>query len=343
MAALEKPIKLGSHECYISTSIGVVLSSLGYSRPEDVLRDADIAMYVAKSKGKSRYQLFDPEMRREIIYRLSLEVDIQHALAENQFEVSYQPIVSLQNGELIGFEALVHWMHPRLGLIPASDFLPIAQETGQILQIDWWVFKEACTQIQNWHKLYLLKPPLIISINLANSILTHTDLIESIQASLKKTGLPAKYLVLEIAESVISVNVDSLRQIITDLKALGMGVQIDDFGKGQSSLLYLNDLQVDALKIDRAFMNRISKNGGFTEIPRMIISLAHSLEIKTIAEGIEEPDQLNRLRELNCDYGQGLLICSPLEKIAAQQLLEAYQHLGTAALPWKHYWQEVFA
>ena len=343
MAALEKPIKLGSHECFISTSIGVVLSSLGYSRPEDVLRDADIAMYVAKSKGKSRFQLFDPEMRREIIQRLSLEADIQHAMAENQFEVSYQPIVSLKNGQLIGFEALVHWMHPKHGLIPASDFLPIAQETGQILQIDWWVFEEACTQIQNWHKLFSINPPLVVSVNLANSILAHTDLIESIQANLKKTGLPAKNLVLEIAESVISVNVDSLRHIITDLKALGMGVQIDDFGKGQSSLLYLNDLQVDALKIDRAFMNRISNNGKFTEIPRMIISLAHSLEIKTIAEGIEKSDQLTRLRELNCDYGQGFLICSPLGKMAAQQLLEAYHHLGCAALPWKHYWQEVFA
>ena len=340
IAALEKPINLGTHDLFISTSIGVVLSSLGYSRPEDVLRDADIAMYAAKSQGKSRFQLFDPQMRQEIIQRLALEADIQQAMADKQFKVFYQPIISLQAGQLVGFEALVHWQHPQHGLISAHEFLPIAQETGQILQIDWWVLKEACTQIQTWQNLFLFEPPLKASINLGKSMLMHADLIQTLQANLEKTGLPTQNLILEIAESVISVNMGSMLQIISNLNKSGIGVQIDDFGIGQSSLLYLNDLSIDAVKIDRAFVNRIDGDGRFTEIPRMIISLAHALEIKTIAEGIEGLDQLTQLRHLGCDSGQGFLFCNPLGKKAAEQLLESFHSKGAAGLPWHHFWQE---
>jgi len=338
LIALEKPIRLGRHDISITTSIGIVLNTYGYLRPEDVLRDADIAMYAAKSQGKGSYQLFDPQMRTEIMKRIALEVDLQHALAKNQLEIYYEPIIRLQDGELNGFEALVHWQHPQHGLLSAGEFLPLAHETGQILPIDWWVFEEACSQIQTWQNQYRLQKSLTANVNLGSSILMHADMIDSMQKTLEASGFPPQNLVLEIAESIVSTNIDSLGQTISRLRASGIGVQLDDFGKGYSSLPYLKDLPINALKIDRSFVHLITEDGKNTEIPRMIISLAHVLGVKTIAEGIENIGQLTHLRQMGCDHGQGYLFCNPLEKKDVEQILAAAQQKKPQALPWRRYW-----
>jgi len=339
-AALSAPIVLGHNNISISTSIGIVLGALGYNQPEDVLRDADIAMYGAKRRGKSTFELFDPQMRQSIMERLSLENDLKFALSKNQLQVHYQPIIALQDGKLTGFEALVHWQHPRQGLLTAGQFLAIAQETGLILPIDWWVFEEACSKIQAWQKEYPIEPSLKASINLGSSILLQADLIQSMQKSLAKTGFAPQNLVLEITENIISQNIDMLGQTISKLKTAGIGVEIDDFGKEYSSLLYLKSLSIDALKIDRLFVRMITEEGRDNEIPRMMINLAHGLQIDTIAEGIETAFQLSCLREMGCDYGQGYFFSSPLAEKEAQSLLEKAQHTNQLALPWSRHWRK---
>ncbi len=338
LSILAAPIRLGQHQVFISTSIGIVLSTLGYSKAEDVLRDADIAMYAAKSQGKSTYQLFDPVMRERIVKRMAMEADLKQALEKEQLLICYQPIISLQNGELYGLEALVHWQHPKQGLLAASEFIALAQEIGLILPIDWWVFEEACRQVKSWQDLHHLQPALKASVNLGSSLLLHSNLIESIEESLKKTGLLAENLVLEIAESILTLNVEPMSQMISGLRRIGASVQIDDFGTSYSSLLHLKDLPVNALKIDPAFVKRITDTGENTEIPRMIIKLAHELGIDVFAEGIETEGQLLHLREMRCDYGQGFLFSSSLNSDASAHLLESVSANGSPSLPWQKYW-----
>jgi len=340
LSILKAPIQLGRHNISISTSIGIVLSTLGYDRPEDVLRDADIAMYAAKSRGQSTYQLFDPQMRLEIMERLALEADIQRALEQDQLKVYYQPIISLQEGTLTGFEALVHWQHPQRGLLAASQFLALAHETGVILPIDWWVLEVTCSQIQAWQTAYDIQPPLKASVNFGNSILMHADFIQSAIEVLKKTSLPPKNLLLEIPESIVALNIEEVSQAIAELHAAEIGVQIDDFGKGHSSLRYLKDLPINALKIDGDFVRQIREDGQNTEIPRMLINLAHEIGFQTIAEGIEEPAQLRRLRDLGCDFGQGYFFTNPLTADQAQKMIEGMIGKDYKVLPWLRYWRD---
>jgi len=340
LSRLTSPIRLGNHKVFISASIGIVLSALGYSEPEDVLRDADIAMYAAKSQGRSTFQLFDPLMRERIVRRMALEADLQQALEKKQLLICYQPIISLRDGQLFGLEALVHWQHPQYGLLPASEFIHLAQEIGLILPIDWWVFEEACRQVKRWQDIYPIQPPLSASLNLGSSLLSHANLLESIQDSLRVTGLPAENLVLEIAESSLSRNVLALSQVITDLREIGASLQIDDFGSSYSSLLYLKDLPVNALKIDPAFVKRITDDGLNIEIPRMIIELAHELGLESFAEGIETPAQLRYLKALGCDYGQGFLFSDSLDAACCAALLEGASLHGVSSFPWHRYWTE---
>ncbi len=338
LSILAAPIRLGQHQVFISTSIGIVLSTLGYSKPEDVLRDADIAMYAAKSQGKSTFQLFDPLMRERIVKRMAMEADLKQALEKKQLLICYQPIISLKNGQLYGLEALVHWQHPQHGLLAASEFILMAHEIGLILPIDRWVFEEACRQVKNWQSVHQLQPPLKASVNLGSSLLLHSNLIDSIKESLAITGLPAESLVLEIAESILSLNVEPLSQMIVELRRIGASVQIDDFGTSYSSLLHLKDLPVNALKIDPAFVERITDNGENTEIPSMIIKLAHELGIEAFAEGIETAAQLSYLRDMGCDYGQGYFFSESLNAEASGQLVEKAAAQGNLSLPWRKYW-----
>ena len=340
LEVFSSPVRLGSHNLVISASIGIVLSTLDYDNPEDVLRDADIAMYAAKSQGKSKYQLFNPLMREKIVKRIALEAELKEALDKRQLLLCYQPIVSFQQGRLFGLEALVHWNHPQLGILPASKFIPVAQEIGLILPIDWWVFEEACSQLHYWQSRFQFDPPLKVSLNLGSSLLLHSNLIDAIQQTLQRTGIRPQNLALEIAESIVSLNVDVLSQSIAELMKIGVSVQIDDFGTSYSSLLHLKELPVNGLKIDPAFVCQINEMGENTEIPGMMIELAHELGIEAFAEGVETPAQLKYLRQLGCDYGQGYLFCSPMEAEATCNLLEAAARKQRAALPWQNFWNE---
>jgi EAL domain-containing protein (putative c-di-GMP-specific phosphodiesterase class I) len=246
----------------------------------------------------------------------------------------------MAEGHITGFEALIHWQHPQHGLLSAGQFLPLAHETGQILPIDWWVLEEACSQVQSWQTRYHFDPPLKASVNFGSSILMHADFIQSMKGVLEKTGLQPENLILEIPESIVALNIEAVALLVADLREAGISVQIDDFGKGYSTLLYLNTLAINALKIDQAFVQLIQDNGQDSQIPKMIITLAHELGIKTIAEGIENEIQLQHLRQMSCDYGQGFLFSNPLEKTVAQQLLENTYGKSRHRLPWLRYWKK---
>ncbi len=340
IAVLAKPIKVHRHRISISPSIGIVLSSQGYNSPDDILRDADIAMYAAKNGGRSTFRLFDPKMRQEILQRINLEAEIQAALEKNQFCIFYQPIISLAEGTIFGFEALVHWNHPMRGMLSADEFLPIAKEIGLLMQVDCWVLHEACRQMNDWQQRYNQLSPLIASVNLSGALLRHTDLIQIIKQILDATSFPPENLVLEISENIITMSVDSLKQTILELRSIGIRVQIDDFGKGSSSLLYMDSLPVDAVKIDRPFIDKISTDKMSTKVLNTIVSLAHELGFNTVAEGIENIDQLQCLRDMHCNYGQGHLLSSPLEVKAASELLAAEDATLSDNVPWYVYWQD---
>lgn len=339
ISVLGKPIKVNRHRLSISPSIGIVLSNLGYSSPSDILRDADIAMYAAKNAGRSTYKLFDPQMRQELLQRINLEAEIQAAIEKKQLCVYYQPIIHLSDGSLFGFEALVHWNHPMRGMLSADEFLPIAREIGLLIQVDCWVLRETCSQMAKWLHDHKSVSSLVVSVNLSGNLLRHPDLISLIRQILDVTGFPPEKLVLEISENIITMSLDALSQTILDLKSIGIRVQIDDFGKGSSSLLFMDRLPVDAVKIDRPFIDKISIDQISTKVLRTIISLAHELGFNTVAEGIEDPIQLRRLREMDCKYGQGHLLCSPLDAPEAEELLYSRRMSGDEKVPWRHYWQ----
>jgi diguanylate cyclase (GGDEF)-like protein/PAS domain S-box-containing protein len=321
---LSRPIYLEKYQAYVSTSasIGIVLSSLGYSQAEDILRDADIAMYAAKASGKGTYEVFDPAMREHILRRVALESDLQQALEKNQLQVFYQPILSLSSGQLIGFEALVHWHHPVYGLLPASEFIPLAQEAGLIIPIDWWVFEEACRQMREWQAQYRFTPPLQINVNLTSSLLARPNLVNNIQQILRKTGLSANTMNLEVTESIVSANHELVVRIIQALQEMGVRVEIDNFGTGVSSLLNLKRFPFSAVKIDRAYIQLIDQDESGAQLVRTIVELAHKLGMHATAEGVENEGQLQQLRSMGCDFGQGFLFAASQAPAAIIGMLE---------------------
>lgn len=321
---LSRPIYLEKYQAYVSTSasIGIVLSSLGYSQAEEILRDADIAMYAAKAKGKGTYELFDPAMRERILRRVALESDLQQALEKNQLQVFYQPILSLSSGQLIGFEALVHWHHPVYGMLPASEFIPLAQEAGLIIPIDWWVFEEACRQMREWQSRYRFTPPLQIHVNLTSSLLARPNLVHNIQQILKKTGLSPNAMALEVTESIVSANYELVVQIIQALREMGVHVEVDNFGTGVSSLLNLKRFPFSAVKIDRAYIKLIDQDENSAQLTRTMVELAHKLGMRATAEGVENETQLQQLRSMDCDFGQGFLFAASQAPEAVIGMLE---------------------
>lgn len=320
---LSLPYHLGGHQVFSSASIGLVLSIWDYERPEEVLRDADIAMYRAKLMGKARTVLFTPEMREMARDRLELETDLREAIDQQQFRLHYQPIVDLNDGRLIGFEALARWAHPRRGLMLPLDFIPLAEETGLIIPIGHWVMREACQQARFWQEQYPLDPPLTISINLSARQFTQVDLCAVVEGILEETGLPGHTLSLEITESVLVENRQAASELLQGLRGMGIHVQIDDFGTGYSSLSYLHQFPIDTLKIDRSFVEKLSYNGetNTAEIIRTIMTLARELDLKVIAEGLETSKQLSRLLALQCEYGQGFYFSEPVENTEAEALI----------------------
>jgi diguanylate cyclase (GGDEF)-like protein/PAS domain S-box-containing protein len=318
---VSQPFNLSGYETFTTVSIGIAFSNSNQDRPDDLLRDADTAMYQAKSLGKARYAIFDKTMHARAMSLLQLETDMRRAIDREEFVIHYQPIVSLETGRLSGFEALVRWRHPERGPILPEDFIAVAEETGFILPIGEWVLRQACEQMRRWQELVPLCADLSISINISNRQFAHPELLDNIMQILKATNLDPRSLKLEITESVMMENIEVARGVLKQLQAIGVEFSIDDFGTGYSSLSCLHQLPINTLKIDRSFVRRIGENSENKEIVRTIITLAQSLGMGVIAEGIETKEQLERLRELKCPNGQGYLFSKPIDAETAENLI----------------------
>jgi EAL domain-containing protein (putative c-di-GMP-specific phosphodiesterase class I) len=315
------PVRLEGREVFTTVSIGVALSTINHDRPEHLLRDADVALYRAKAQGKARHAIFDPSMDAQAMERLELETDLRHAVERDELRVHYQPIVDLESGRLCEVEALIRWQHPERGMIPPLQFIPLAEETGLIIPIGRWILAEAARQTRQWQEEHPSLPPLTLSVNLSARQLQHPRLIEEISEVLAETGLDPASLRLEITESVVMEDAESTSVTLLRLKQLGIELAIDDFGTGYSSLSYLNRFSVDAVKIDRSFVSQIGTSSRDATIIRAIIALSKSLQLSVTAEGIESTEQLQQLRELGCNRGQGYLLAKPQPPAAIPDLL----------------------
>lgn len=319
---LTMPFYLDGHEVFTSASIGIASSTIGYECAEDLLRDADIAMYRAKALGKARYEVFDTTMHARAVVLLQLETDLRRGIERGEFQLYYQPIVSLQNGKITGFEALIRWQHPQRGLVSPAEFIPLAEETGLIVPIGWWVFTEACRQLRLWHLQFPEHSSLVMSINLSAKQFAQPNLIAQIKQILLETELEPSSLKLEITESVIMENTESATAMLLQLQALGIQFSIDDFGTGYSSLAYLYRLPTHTLKIDRSFINKIDTDIEQLEIVRTIVALASNLGMSVVAEGVETVKHLAQLQDLNCQFGQGYFFSKPVDSQTATTLLQ---------------------
>ena len=318
---LAQPFNLNNQDIFTTASIGIALSAADYERSEDLLRDADTAMYRAKAQGRARYEIFREGMHDNAVALLKLETDLRRALARQEFELYFQPIVSIKTERIHGFEVLLRWQHPKLGFISPADFIPVAEETGLIIPIGRWVMHQACKQLHQWQKQYAGPLPITLSINLSGKQFT-PDLIKQIQKILRDTHIESRYLKLEITESVLMDNAESAATILAQIQALGLQLSIDDFGTGYSSLGYLHRFPIDTLKVDRSFISRIDVDGEQLAIVRTIITLAWNLGMDVVAEGVETLKQLAQLKALQCEYGQGYFFYKPLDTKATTALIE---------------------
>ena len=319
--ALKAPFNLQGREVFTTTSIGIALSVLGYEGPEEMLRDADIAMYKAKSMGKARSAVFDRTMHSTAVALLELETELRRAVEHMDFRMVYQPIVGLQDRRVIGFEALIRWQHPQKGYIPPSQFIPLAEETGLIVPIGLWTLRESIRQLRTWQGLVRRTPPLTISVNLSGIQLLQPELIMQVDLMLREYGLDGRTLKLEITESIIMEHAQYALEMLKQLKAQSVRLAIDDFGTGYSSMSYLRRYPIDTVKLDQSFIARITADDESLEIVRSIVTMAHNLKMDVIAEGVETREQLERLRDLGCEYGQGFYFSRPVERDAAEALL----------------------
>ncbi len=323
MKACAAPFILGGNEVFTSASVGIAMGGSVTDRPEDLLRDADTALYCAKARGRSRFEIFDAAMRAQAITRMEMETDLRRALERQEFCLHYQPILSLTTGSIIGFEALVRWQHPTRGLVSPAEFIPVAEETKLIVPLGAWVLREACTHMSDWQKQFPSDPPLLISVNVSTRQFLQADLVAQVSQVLAETGLPATSLKLEITESAIMDDPEAAAKLLAQLRAIGIQVGIDDFGTGHSSLSYLHRFPVDTLKIDRSFVNRIEASDEHAEIVQAIVTLAHNLNMDVVAEGVETAVQSGLLRSMSCEYGQGYLFSKPVAQDAVANLLIA--------------------
>jgi diguanylate cyclase (GGDEF)-like protein len=310
---LQSPFNISGHEVFTTTSIGIALSSTGYDDPENMLRDADTAMYRAKAQGKACYEVFDKGMHTHAVYVLQMENDLRRAIEREELRVYYQPIVALDNGQLAGFEALIRWQHPERGFINPADFIPLAEDTGLIVPLGLWILKRACQQLGQWQWQSPANRSLFMSVNLSGKQVAQPELVENIRDILEETRIDAKHLKLEITESAVMENAEMAARLLKRLKGLGVQLSIDDFGTGYSSLSYLHRFPVNTLKIDRSFVGRIGEAAENIEIVRTVISLAENMGMEVVAEGVETLSQLTQLRKLKCQYGQGYLFSRPVD------------------------------
>jgi diguanylate cyclase (GGDEF)-like protein len=322
--ALSQPFCLGDRQVYVTASIGIVLGLHEYKKPEDVLRDADLAMYRAKGTGKNRYEFFVSSMREQAISRLDMENELRSGLKDSQFCLFYQPILSLDSGKLIGFEALIRWNHPARGLLSPADFLPVAEESGLIIPIGYWVLQEACSQVCRWQENFNTEQPLSINVNISLKQFTQADFIPQVQRVLAETGLDPSRLHLEITESVLIDNTASARETFEALNKMGIQLQVDDFGTGYSSLSYLHQFPIHSIKIDRSFIREIVQGEKNHDLVRTMVMMAGNMGMDSIAEGVETDEQMQILKDLGCKYGQGYLIARPMGSEPARAWMEAH-------------------
>jgi EAL domain-containing protein (putative c-di-GMP-specific phosphodiesterase class I) len=313
---------LPGHTIYMSASMGIVLSSTGYERPEDILRDADTAMYRAKENGRSRFEIFDSAMRDQIMLRLDLESTLRQAIEKEELDVFYQPVVNIKTGRTEWFEALVRWKHKDRGLLTPNEFIPLADETGLIIQLDRLVMRKAALQLVQWQNMFPNEPALGVSVNISGKHISQPDFVEYIVHTLEETGLNAASLNLEITENAVMGNFEIFIEVLDKLKNHGIQVQIDDFGVGYSSLNYLSHNSIKVLKIDRSFVSKITFDHDYLKIVQAIIKLTHGLGLTVVAEGVETKAQLSKLNQLDCEFIQGKLISMPAEEGIIQNLLQ---------------------
>jgi diguanylate cyclase (GGDEF)-like protein len=322
LKALNCAFQLKRHEVFINASIGVVIGNSRYSAPEHILRDADTAMYSAKAAGKAQYRLFDATMHDAAMEFLQLENDLRRAINRQEFMLQYQPIVNLQTGQIAALEALLRWYHPSKGYISPVTFIPVAEETGLINAIGHWVLQEACQQLQTWQKQGIAET-LSISVNLSVRQFAQPNLISQIDQILSNSNLEPQRLKLEITETALMDNAGTAATILKQLRERRIELSIDDFGTGYSSLSYLHSFPVDTLKVDRSFVSCLDGKLNHPKLILMIINVAQALGMKVVAEGIETQRQLDYLRELNCEFGQGYLFAKPLPASQIEALIKS--------------------
>jgi diguanylate cyclase (GGDEF)-like protein/PAS domain S-box-containing protein len=328
---LKVPFNVDGQEIVLTASIGIAFSNAPTAEAQDVLRDAEIAMYRAKHTGRARCEVFDNAMHTGALKRLQLETDMRRAIDQGEFQVYYQPIVSLQDTRIVGFEALTRWHSPR-GLVMPNDFIPVADETGIILSINRQLLPEACKQLLSWQRLFPSNPPLSLSVNISPKQFAQADLAAQIGQLLEQSGMNPGCVDLEITETIAMADAEKSAGMLSGLKALGVGLDIDDFGTGYSSLSRLQSFRVDTLKIDRIFVSRMDTDHETLEIVRVIIMLAHSLGLKVVAEGVETQAQLDLLRDLGCERAQGYLFSKPVDHGTILKLLTTNRSEGAGLL-----------
>jgi diguanylate cyclase (GGDEF)-like protein len=302
---LGAPIELGGRQVFVRTSVGIALGDNSESRPDILLRNADVAMYEAKKEGKARSKVYNPSMFAQALHRLESENDLRRAIEHEELRLYYQPKVLLDTSSITGVEALVRWEHPERGLILPKEFIPLAEETGLIVPLGWWVLRETCRQAREWVEQFPAALPLGISVNLSVKQFQEPDLVQKLAGILRETGLEPSRLQLEITESVVMDDTEYAAGLLRGLKVLGVKLAVDDFGTGYSSLALLRRFPFDDLKIDKEFVDGLGQNDQDAAIVQLVIDLAHALEMQVIAEGVETLEQLTQLREMGCDQAQG--------------------------------------
>jgi PAS domain S-box-containing protein len=327
---LSAPFTALGVDVFASACIGIALSSPSYRLPEEMLRDADIAMCRARAQGTSGRQVFDAQMHVLVVQRLKLETELRRAIERKEFRVFYQPIVRLATGQIAGVEALVRWWRNESELVGPVDFIGVAEEAGLMLVISRWVQREACRQARAWHLLFHIDPPLTMTINVSPRQFAQSNLVADVKSDLDETQVDPRSVQLEITETTAMSDPNATTRICSQLKDLGVQLSIDDFGTGHSSLSRLHSLPVDVLKIDRSFIRGMEEDAENREIARLIVTLAHHLNLKVVAEGIETPGQLTYMEQFGCEFGQGYLFSRPVDHNALEKLLAAAPYNLTA-------------
>lgn len=332
--AAAAPFLIDSREVRVSLSIGIALSTPEHERPEDLLRDADVALRRAKSLGGSRCEVYDEAMHSRAVGRLALESDLRTALNQQQFRIYYHPVMRLADRSIASLEALLRWDHPKQGLISPDRFIEAAEDTGILVSIGHWLILQACRQLREWETLNPSKSPACITVNVSARQFADAHLVNDLQEALEQTGIDPSRLQLEITEHIAAADPKLTLTVLSHLKHLGIGVILDDFGTGSTSLRALRQFPVDSLKIDRSLINEMQSDRATEDIVRMTIALAHNLQLKTIAEGIETPVQVQRLQDFGCEFGQGFYFSQPLDAKSAMAFMKqnaAVRRAGSAS------------